>query len=57
MAPVWALILLEVGLEAFLVASPAAAGWFGASLDVDLDLRTRQGRSPADFWLDGWVFG
>ena len=24
----------------------------------DLDLRTRQGRSPADFgWMDGWMDG
>ena len=61
----WSLILLEADLGLDL-AAPCPVGEQIAScrgrvaelldrlvLRLDLDLRTRQGRSPADFWVDG----
>ena len=61
----WSLTLLEADLGLDL-AAPCPVGEQIAScrgrvaelldrlvLRLDLDLRTRQGRSPADFWVDG----
>ena len=57
MALACSLTLLESDLDLALAPFPGDGQIVSCLLGLDLDLRTRQGRSPADFWLDGWVLG